>query len=166
MFNTSLNNGGSDPVGTLKAWGGSTPPAGWLICDGSAISRTTYKALFNVIGTTYGNGNGSTTFNLPSCGGFGEVYSVRGYGKSLGLTWGTSDLVIPGIRNNDGYPTVQLNGKNSNPVNVSDSTSIDLDSWTGLGAPRALGLARTATKTGIGADTTQGTRVTKAIIKY
>lgn len=53
-------------VGAVVAFAGSTSPAGWLLCDGSAVSRTTYAALFSVIGTTYGDGNGSTTFNLPN----------------------------------------------------------------------------------------------------
>jgi microcystin-dependent protein len=48
---------------------GSTAPEGYLMCDGSAISRTTYSALFAVIGTTYGAGDGSTTFNLPGSKG-------------------------------------------------------------------------------------------------
>jgi microcystin-dependent protein len=42
-----------------------TPPAGWLLCNGQAVSRTTYLTLFNVIGTLYGTGDGATTFNLP-----------------------------------------------------------------------------------------------------
>ena len=53
-------------VGAVIAFAGSTSPAGWLLCDGSAVSRTEYAALFAVIGTTYGSGNGSTTFNLPN----------------------------------------------------------------------------------------------------
>jgi microcystin-dependent protein len=48
---------------------GSSAPSGWLLCDGSAVSRTTYAALFAVIGTIYGAGNGSTTFNLPDLRG-------------------------------------------------------------------------------------------------
>lgn len=54
------------PTGTILPFAGSTAPSGFLICDGSAISRTTYADLFAVIGTTYGTGNGSTTFNLPN----------------------------------------------------------------------------------------------------
>ena len=54
------------PVGVVQAFAGSTIPTGWLLCDGSAVSRTTYAALYSVIGTTYGSGNGSTTFNLPN----------------------------------------------------------------------------------------------------
>ena len=53
------------PTGTILAFGGVTAPRGFLICDGSAISRTTYANLFAVIGTRYGAGNGSTTFNVP-----------------------------------------------------------------------------------------------------
>lgn len=53
-------------VGTIMAWPTATVPAGWLECDGSAISRSTYAALFGIINTNYGPGNGSTTFNLPN----------------------------------------------------------------------------------------------------
>jgi len=53
------------PIGTLIAYSGVNNPAGWLECDGSAVSRTTYSELFQVIGTTYGEGDGETTFNLP-----------------------------------------------------------------------------------------------------
>jgi microcystin-dependent protein len=53
-------------VGTVMAWPMTTVPAGWLECDGSAVSRSTYAALFGIIGTSYGVGNGSTTFNLPN----------------------------------------------------------------------------------------------------
>lgn len=56
----------SIPVGTILTWSTGTAPNGYLICDGSAISRTTYAELFSVIGTTYGSGDGNTTFNLPN----------------------------------------------------------------------------------------------------
>lgn len=46
-------------------FGGSTAPTDWLLCDGAAVSRTTYAALFAIIGTTYGAGDGSATFNVP-----------------------------------------------------------------------------------------------------
>ena len=51
--------------GTILLWGGKTVPNGYLHCDGSAVSRTTYADLYNAIGTTWGIGNGSTTFNIP-----------------------------------------------------------------------------------------------------
>lgn len=57
------------PSGSLVGYGGSSAPAGWLLCDGSAVSRTTYASLFTAIGTTFGVGDGSTTFNLPDARG-------------------------------------------------------------------------------------------------
>ena len=54
------------PIGSYIQFAGSQAPAGFLVCNGGAISRTTYSALFAVIGTTYGSGDGSTTFNLPN----------------------------------------------------------------------------------------------------
>lgn len=61
----TLNAVPVEPPGTLKITARPTPDAGWLFADGSAVSRTTYAALFGVIGTTYGTGNGTSTFNLP-----------------------------------------------------------------------------------------------------
>lgn len=57
------------PVGTVNDFAGSTAPTGWLLCYGQAVSRTVYKDLFSVISTTYGSGDGSTTFNLPDTRG-------------------------------------------------------------------------------------------------
>lgn len=53
------------PPGVVTAYAGSVAPQGWLFCDGAAISRTTYANLFAAIGTAYGAGDGSSTFNLP-----------------------------------------------------------------------------------------------------
>lgn len=50
-------------------YGASSAPSGWLLCDGSAVSRSTYATLFAIISTTYGSGDGSTTFNLPNLKG-------------------------------------------------------------------------------------------------
>lgn len=57
------------PVGSLMMWSTATAPSQWLLCDGSAVSRNLYASLFNVIGTTYGTGDGSTTFNVPDMRG-------------------------------------------------------------------------------------------------
>ena len=54
------------PIGSMVPYGNINPPTGWLVCDGRTISRTTYAELFAVIGTSYGAGDGSTTFNLPN----------------------------------------------------------------------------------------------------
>jgi microcystin-dependent protein len=53
------------PTGTITPWSQATPPSGFLECDGAAVSRSTYAALFAIISDTYGAGDGSTTFNLP-----------------------------------------------------------------------------------------------------
>jgi len=57
------------PAGIVTPYSGSTAPTGWLLCDGTAVSRTTYAALYAVVGTTYGSGDGSTTFNTPNLKG-------------------------------------------------------------------------------------------------
>lgn len=57
------------PTGGLIPFAGSTAPSGWLLCAGQAVSRTTYADLFAVISTTYGAGDGSTTFNVPDLRG-------------------------------------------------------------------------------------------------
>jgi hypothetical protein len=54
------------PIGAIQLWPTGTAPADWALCDGQAISRTTYADLFTLIGTTYGTGDGTTTFNLPT----------------------------------------------------------------------------------------------------
>ncbi len=57
------------PVGSITMHGANTAPTGWLECDGAAVSRTTYAGLFAAIGTTFGTGDGSTTFNVPDMRG-------------------------------------------------------------------------------------------------
>ena len=79
----------SAPTGAVMAFAGSSAPEGWLVCDGSAVSRTTYADLFAVIGTTYGSGDGNTTFNLPEK--YAYTGGVVGNGMTLGLSNGTSD---------------------------------------------------------------------------
>lgn len=63
LLTTSLEK--AAPAGSIVMWPTGTAPTQWLLCDGSAVSRATYSALFAVIGVIYGNGDGSTTFNLP-----------------------------------------------------------------------------------------------------
>ena len=57
------------PAGMISSFCASTPPTGWLQCNGAAVSRTTYADLFAAIGTVYGAGDGSTTFNVPEMRG-------------------------------------------------------------------------------------------------
>ena len=81
------------PAGTIHDFAGTTTPTGFLTCDGSAVSRTTYASLFTAIGTTWGTGNGSTTFNVPDLRRYTTIGSagtqVSGPGTSVGNTGGT-----------------------------------------------------------------------------
>jgi microcystin-dependent protein len=70
------------PPATIMMFAGNSAPNGFLICDGSAVSRTTFSTLFAAIGTTYGVGNGSTTFNIPDLRSRVPV----GAGQGSGLT--------------------------------------------------------------------------------
>jgi len=72
------------PAGTVAAFGASYAPSGWLKCDGSAVSRTAYAALFAAIGTTFGAGNGTTTFNIPDARG----EFLRGWDDGRGVDSG------------------------------------------------------------------------------
>lgn len=83
-------------IGEIRGWATATPPAGWLACDGSAVSRSQYDKLFAVIGTTHGAGDGATTFNLPNAAG--RVMRGAGMGKGIG-TIGGLDSVSLTIRN-------------------------------------------------------------------
>lgn len=84
----TLQQGGNEllPPGTVTMYGGTTAPAGWLFCGGGAVSRTTYSRLFAAIGTGFGAGDGSTTFNLPNLAGRMPIgfYSVDSDFASLG----------------------------------------------------------------------------------
>ena len=77
-------SGSRTPAGAIMTFAMSAAPAGWLYCNGAAVSRTTYNALFSAIGTTYGGGNGTTTFNLPDLRG----EFVRGWDNGRGIDSG------------------------------------------------------------------------------
>lgn len=69
------------PSGVVAPFAGAAAPSGWLLCDGAAVSRTTYAALFTVVGTQYGSGDGSSTFNLPDLRGR-SVFGLDNMGGS------------------------------------------------------------------------------------
>ncbi len=71
----------SVPVGAVVYYTKTTLPTGWLRCDGTAVSRTTYASLFAIVGTQWGVGDGSTTFNLPDLRG----EFIRGYDDGRGV---------------------------------------------------------------------------------
>ena len=68
-ISSALSATGAVPVGVVNPFAGATAPAGWLLCFGQAVSRTAYPILFSTLSTTYGVGDGSTTFNIPDMRG-------------------------------------------------------------------------------------------------
>lgn len=93
----ALASGGSLPVGTVTMFGGASAPSGWLRCDGSTVSRSTYGALFAVLGTTYGPGDGATTFALPDLRGRAPIGAGQGSGltnRTLGANLGEETHVL------------------------------------------------------------------------
>ena len=95
------NFAGADLTGMIFAFAGNTLPDGYLLCDGSKVSRTTYKKLFDVIGTTYGAGDGSTTFTLPNLiGRFLEGSSAAGSYREAGLPNITASKILRSAKDN------------------------------------------------------------------
>lgn len=82
----------SEPAGIIMPFAGTVAPQGYLLCDGSAVDRTTYATLFGVIGTTFGAGDGSTTFNLPDLGG--RVPLGASSTHMLGSTGGSETVTL------------------------------------------------------------------------
>jgi microcystin-dependent protein len=136
---TSTGIPGTIPVGIFADWGAAAAPPFWLLCFGQAVSRTTYAALFAIIGTLYGSGDGATTFNLPDLRGrapygkddMGGVaanrITVAGGnfdGTVLGANGGLQNHIntlaqLPGLTASQAL-TVPVGGSGSVPVNVSN----------------------------------------------
>lgn len=94
------------PTGAVFQWVTASSPTGYLLCDGSAVSRTTYSNLFNVLSTTYGAGDGSTTFNLPNL----QSRTPVGYQAPSSIGTATITIAAPGVvtRSNHGLATGQI----------------------------------------------------------
>lgn len=96
--------------GTITMTGRSSAPTGWLLCQGQAVSRSTYADLFAAIGTAYGNGDGSTTFNLPDLQQrFPLGKAASGTGASLGDTGGAIDHVHD-LQNTSAHAKISWSG--------------------------------------------------------
>lgn len=87
----------SAPLATITPYAASTLPTGWLLCDGAAVSRTTYADLFAIVGTTWGVGDSSTTFNLPDLIGA----TPAGAGTSTGYT--RNETTYFAVKHNDTF---------------------------------------------------------------
>jgi microcystin-dependent protein len=137
------------PPGIVAPFACNPPPSGWLICDGTAVSRATYAALFGTIGTTFGAGDGVTTFNLPDLRG----RFVRGFSGS-----GTIDPArVFGSNQDDAFQ-----GHYHTPLGTSTGSQFGFNVWstsTGSahGAPTGSGSNQEVTT---GNATTNGTNGT------
>ena len=140
----TINSNSITPTGVLLPFAGSSAPSGFLFCDGSAISRSTYAALFAVISTTYGAGDGSTTFNVPNTQGVflrgagSQVISSVTYSTTAGTVqgqltklptnaWTTSD---PGAHTHQ-YSSVSGTGTNAVPAQSATGAPGPLNIATG-----------------------------------
>ena len=124
------------PSGLMAPYPGATAPTGWLLCFGQAISRTTYAALFAVVGTTYGSGDGSTTFNLPDLRGRviagQDDMGGTSANRLTGLSGGVDGDVLGGTGGSESHTlTVAQIPLHGHPAFISTSAS-DPDSTGGL----------------------------------
>ncbi len=99
------------------SYGGSSAPTGWLICDGTAISRSAYSTLFGVLGTTYGVGDGSTTFNLPDLRG----RVTAGWAAS----GGHGDVATLGANDSQALANRRPKHRTTNTLSLSDTIGIN-----------------------------------------
>mgnify|MGYP001299622739 CR=1 FL=1 len=105
------------PPGFIIPWANNSVPVGFLVCDGSNVNRTTYADLFAVIGTTYGAGNGSTTFGLPSLDGRQLLFDgTGGDGSTTNSVGGTAGSATVDPTNN---VTLSNNQTIANNITVS-----------------------------------------------
>ena len=101
-------------VGSLSPYAGATAPLGTLLCNGQAVSRTTYDELFTAIGTTYGVGDGVTTFNIPDLRQrFPLGVAASGTGSTLGGVGGTIDHTHVGASHVHTNPTTSTSGSHT-----------------------------------------------------
>ena len=151
------------PTGAVVDYAGASAPAGWLVCDGTAVSRSTYSALFTAIGTTYGAGDGSTTFNLPDARGratigVGQGNTAEGGGAGTNRTLGASGgeeshtlsaAEMPAHAHSSGSLVAASNGTHSHNVNVAQTGG----GVSGVAGNATAGAASVPSTTSAGAHT-------------
>ena len=130
-------------TGIVIPWGSASIPSGFLECNGSAVSRSTYAALFAVVGTTYGVGDGSTTFNVPDL--TDRTVVNKSNTKNLAQTGGANTVT----------PTGNISGSTGSTTLTSSQIPSHLHSITGLENPGEMGNSANATGGVAGGSTRQ-----------
>lgn len=157
------------PIGaSVDFWGATAPNSSFVLAYGQAVSRTTYATLFSLFGTTYGAGDGTTTFNVPDCRGrviagkddMGGSAASRltstyfgGTATNLGATGGAENLTLTAAQ----LPSLSISGSTSGTMSVSGSASNVILGGTsgggGVGGGGAFGLSGSASVTGTASGT-------------
>lgn len=141
------------PVASILSYAGSAAPTGWLLCFGQAVSRATYAALFAIVGTTYGVGDGSTTFNLPDLRGRAVAGKDDMGGTSAnrltGLTGGVDGDVLGGSGGNEIHTltTAQMPAHNHRIWGTTDPSDANT---RGLAAASVRAVAGSVGSTSLG----------------
>jgi microcystin-dependent protein len=131
-------------------YGAASAPTGYLLCDGTAVSRSTYSALFAIVGTTFGIGDGSTTFNLPNM----QNRYPRQQTSQLGATGG-ADTHFHQIDGGSQAAAAQVSITGS----LSDEATVTTASWTGNANAGGFGTG-TSTSHTVGAKVVGQTQLT------
>ena len=136
------------PTGVVNPYAGATAPTGWLLCDGAAVSRTTYSALFAITSTTYGVGDGTTTFNLPNLQNrIPTGKAATGTFATLGGTGGVETVALTSAESGlQGHSHTGSSGNDNTEHTHSGSTG-NVSAWH----THSFSFTETADSTGDGA---------------
>lgn len=168
-------------AGVIQMFAGPTPPAGWLLCDGSAVSRADYATLFAAIGETWGAGDGSTTFNLPDLRGRAPIGAGTGSGltaRTLGGTVGAESVTLTAAQSGLQAHTHGL-GTETNPYVQHSSVAGSTDTYNGdasgsgskfrkipSSATYGGGVTETRTKTAVNATQAHNNMQPSAVVNF
>ena len=161
------NNQGTHPSGTLLDFAGATVPAGFLACDGSAVSRSTYAGLFAAIGTNWGSGDGTTTFNVPDLRGRATIGVGTGTGltpRTLAGTTGTETVTLTSEQS--GLPSHTHTVATTFPGTVTTAYTTGTNNYTQTGNAAVTTSAAGPTDATTAHNNMQPSAVVTKIIKY